>query len=127
MRFASAACASQWLGAQDCFAGLRRQRHRLFVQMIRQANNHDIRFGVVDSDGHIRRGFGDVPFFGELPHAFLAARVNDLNLIASSRAVERHRVKHADKAATEHGYFVHLSLLRQESPSARYAHLDADT
>ena len=51
----------QRFGAQHGLAGFSSLDDRLFVHVVRQADDHHVCFRVVDRFGHVGRPFGNIP------------------------------------------------------------------
>ena len=94
---------------------------RLLVEEVRQADDHDVRVGVVDGGRQVGGRLGDAPALAERIAALGAARIDDPDPVAAALTVERVRVEVADQAGAEHRdrVAVHPILLRWSRASTR--------
>ncbi len=79
------------------------------MQIIGQRYDDHIGFRVVDGSRHISGYFRYVPFLRELLTALGDARIDDVDLIAAARPLQRLRVRHRDLPRPKHRNFVHVS------------------
>ena len=94
--------AAERLRAQHRLARRRCRRHRLHVEVVRQADHHDVGVRVVHRSHKVRGVLGNPPTLAECGPALFGPGVDDLDPVAPALSVQRGGVEVTDQAGAEH-------------------------